>query len=207
MSKDELLLRQVGNFFHGEEWQAPLARDLRVSERTMRRWVAGPEEIPRGVWHDLGANMQIYYETLGRLLAEVKRRSGLIDVYAFKVWDAGAGEMVQPPRKSTKERIAKIGGEIIPNSGEWVEPSAIDADGRMKEATSARTTKERKTAKELADLIGARIGLGGVFVAVHKDPVRGWHPTVIAAPAAAYNCQVMAEQIAEELRVKYEMSE
>jgi hypothetical protein len=47
----------------------------------------------------------------------------------------------------------------------------------------------------------------GAFVTVNKDPVHGWHPTVMTAPAAAYNCQVTAEQIAEELRAKYELSE
>jgi hypothetical protein len=36
LSKDRFLLQQIGIFFHGEEWQAPLARDLRVNERTMR---------------------------------------------------------------------------------------------------------------------------------------------------------------------------
>ena len=115
--------------------------------------------------------------------------------------------MLQPTHKSTAERIARIGGEIIPGTAVWVEPSAIDAEGRMKEPSSAQSHKERKTAHELADLIAARMGLGGVFVAVNKDPVYGWHPIVMTAPAAAYNCQVMAEQIAEELRAKYELSE
>jgi hypothetical protein len=30
LSEDRYLLRQIGIFFHGEEWQAPLARDLHV---------------------------------------------------------------------------------------------------------------------------------------------------------------------------------
>lgn len=207
MSNDQLLLRQVGNFFYGDEWQAPLSRDLRVNERTMRRWIGGTEPVPRGVWRDVGVRMDIYGQTLGRLLAEVKRTSGLTEVHSFKVWDNRAGDTLQPSHKSTAERIARVGGEIIPGTGEWVEPSAVDAEGRMKEVSTARNHKERKTAKELADLIAARIGLGGVFVTVSKDPVFGWHPTVMTAPAAAYNCQVMAEQIAEELRAKYELSD
>jgi len=44
-----------------------------------------------------------------------------------------------------------------------------------------------------------------VFIAIHKDPAYGWHPTVVTAPAAAYNCQAMAEQIAQELRTNYEL--
>jgi hypothetical protein len=77
LSKDRLLLRQIGGFLHGEEWQAPLARDLRVSERTMRRWMAGTEEIPRGVWRDLSSHLEIYNRTLESLVAEVKLTAGL----------------------------------------------------------------------------------------------------------------------------------
>ncbi|HEY1806392.1 MAG TPA: hypothetical protein VGG45_18115 [Terracidiphilus sp.] len=208
MSKDQLLLRKVGSFFYGGEWQAPLARDLGVGERTMRRWVAGTEKIPRGVWRDLGEHLDGYQRGLAILVSAVKQNSGLVEVHAFKVWDTTAGDQVQPSRKSTAERIARIQGEIIPGTSEWVEPSAIDSEGRLKaRALPGPGNKEPKTARELADLIAARIGSDGVFVAVHKDPVHGWHPTVITAPAAAYKCQVMAEQIADELRAKYELSE
>src|ERR1700730_4441841 len=44
------LLKRVGESVYGQQWQAPLARDLGVNERSMRRWVAGTDEIPRGVW-------------------------------------------------------------------------------------------------------------------------------------------------------------
>jgi len=67
------LLRQVGSFFYGEQWQAPLARDIRVNERSVRRWVSGEEEIPRGVWRDLGALLGIFHRTLGDFIAEVRR--------------------------------------------------------------------------------------------------------------------------------------
>jgi hypothetical protein len=45
----------------------------------------------------------------------------------------------------------------------------------------AQAMKEQRTAQELADMIAVRIGVGGVFVAVHKDPAYGWHPTVVTA--------------------------
>jgi hypothetical protein len=54
-------------------------------------------------------------------------------------------------------------------------------------------------------MIAGRIGVGGVFVAVHKDPAYGWHPTVVAAPVAAHRCQLRAEEIAAELRTKYDL--
>jgi len=198
------LLQRVGEFIYGEQWQAPLARDLSVGERTMRRWVAGTDEIPRGVWRDLGSRLEIWHSTLGHLVREVKHTAGLIEVHAFKVWDGAAGDMVQPRGKSTAARIAKIGGEIIPGSAEWLPPSAIDPEGRMVLQASP-PSKERRTAQELADMIAARIGIGGVFVAVHKDPAYGWHPTVMTAPAAAHQCQVLAEEIASELRTKYDL--
>lgn len=86
MSRDRhLLLRQIGIFFHGEEWQAPFARDLRVSERTMRRWVAGAEEIPRGVWRDLSAHLEIYNRTLGSLVVQVKHAAGLTQAHSLGI--------------------------------------------------------------------------------------------------------------------------
>jgi hypothetical protein len=67
--------------------------------------------------------------------------------------------------------------------------------------------KQKKTAQELADMISQRLNVGGIFVAVHKDPAYGWHPQVMTRPAAAINCQLLAEEIAKELRVKYDLKE
>lgn len=202
MSKE--LLKRVGTFIYGEEWQAPLARDIGVNERSMRRWVAGTDEIPRGVWRDLGDRLEIWHRALGHLVSAVKHTSGLVEVHAFKVLDGRLGDMVQSRGKSTAERIARIGGEIIPGSAEWVAPSAIDPEGRIT-PEAAPAQKEQRTAKELADMIASRINVGGVFVAVHKDPAHGWHPTVITAPVEAHRCQVLAKEIAAELRITYDL--
>lgn len=43
------LLRQVGGALHGERWQTPLARELGVSDRTVRRWLAGDAVVPTGL--------------------------------------------------------------------------------------------------------------------------------------------------------------
>ena len=67
------------------------------------------------------------------------------------------------------------------------------------------TQKEQKSAQELADLIAARIGVSDVFVSVDKDPAYGWHPTVVTARTATFLCQVLAEEIASELRAKYDL--
>jgi hypothetical protein len=198
------LLRNVGTSLYGEEWQAPLARDLDVGERTMRRWAAGTEGIPQGVWRDVGIRLQIWQATVGYLVRAVNHAGGLIEVHAFKVWDHAAGDMRQIEGMSTAERIEKIGGKIIPGTAEWHLPSAIDAEGRLV-ARRGPAPKEKRTARELADMIATKIGVGGVFVTVHKDPAYGWHPTVMTAPAAAVRCQALAEEIAADLRAKYDL--
>jgi hypothetical protein len=67
--------------------------------------------------------------------------------------------------------------------------------------------KENKTAKELADMMAERLNIGGVFIAVHKDPTYGWHPQVITKPAAAIGAQLRAEEIAQKLRTEYDLAE
>lgn len=50
MTDTELLVR-VGEALYGEHWRSALARDLSVTDRTMRRWVdKGP---PPKVWSEL----------------------------------------------------------------------------------------------------------------------------------------------------------
>ncbi|MBA3242289.1 MAG: hypothetical protein H0T60_13755 [Acidobacteria bacterium] len=47
------LLRDTGEALYGQLWQSALSRDLSVSDRTVRRWVAGSDDIPPGVALDL----------------------------------------------------------------------------------------------------------------------------------------------------------
>ena len=67
--------------------------------------------------------------------------------------------------------------------------------------------REQKSARELANLIANRLGMPGVRIAVHDDPVYGWHPTVFTTPAQAVNAQNAAERAAQELRPLYELSD
>ncbi len=46
------LLQSAGEALYGPRWQSDLARDLGVSDRTVRRWVAG-DDPPPGVYIDL----------------------------------------------------------------------------------------------------------------------------------------------------------
>lgn len=47
------LLAECGEALYGPRWQSDLARDLQVSDRTMRRWAAGTTDVPAGLYVDL----------------------------------------------------------------------------------------------------------------------------------------------------------
>jgi len=47
------LLAECGEALYGPQWQSALARDLGVSDRTMRRWAAGTTDVPAGLYLDL----------------------------------------------------------------------------------------------------------------------------------------------------------
>ena len=82
--------------------------------------------------------------------------------------------------------------------------SAADADlGRLQR--QYLLAKDKKTAHELVNIIGQRIGVGGVMVSVFPDPAFGWSATIITAPSAASGAQAMLEQIVQELRTEFEL--
>jgi hypothetical protein len=51
MTPDELAA--AGRALYGERWQTPLAEDLHVADRTVRRWLVGETPIPDGVESEL----------------------------------------------------------------------------------------------------------------------------------------------------------
>ena len=58
------LLVACGRALYGDRWQSPLARDLGVADRTMRRWVAGSHPVPEGIAADL---LKLVQERRGEL--------------------------------------------------------------------------------------------------------------------------------------------
>ena len=66
------LLIACGQALYGQQWQSALARDLGISDRTMRRWVAGAQEAPAGVAVDL---LRLCVER-GAQLNEIRKRLG-----------------------------------------------------------------------------------------------------------------------------------
>lgn len=47
------ILAECGEALYGPRWQTNLAEDLGVSDRTIRRWHAGTQDVPRGAYTDL----------------------------------------------------------------------------------------------------------------------------------------------------------
>lgn len=51
--ENQPLIVAVGSALFGSRWQSELARELEVSDRTVRRWAAGEFEPPPGVYAQL----------------------------------------------------------------------------------------------------------------------------------------------------------
>jgi hypothetical protein len=68
-------------------------------------------------------------------------------------------------------------------------------------------SKTRKSARELAELIRAQIGVGELAIGVRKDHAYGWQPMIEYAPGNQLGFQRRAEEIAEKLRQEYELAE
>jgi predicted transcriptional regulator len=47
------LLREAGEALYGPRWQSEMAKAVGVTDRTVRRWVAGADKLPSGVAFDL----------------------------------------------------------------------------------------------------------------------------------------------------------
>lgn len=65
-------LEEVGRALFGDQWQTPLARELEVADRTLRRWIAGDREPPAGLPGDLARICRAHAEKLQRLAARLE---------------------------------------------------------------------------------------------------------------------------------------
>jgi hypothetical protein len=69
------LFGQVGRVLFGSHWQSDLARALDVNLRTLRRWGAGQEEPPPGVWRELEEIAGARGAELALLVNEIHNRA------------------------------------------------------------------------------------------------------------------------------------
>lgn len=67
------LLKRCGEALYGPRWQSETARELKVSDRTVRRWVDGSSDTPDGVYLDLLAMCQERAAELDELIELLPR--------------------------------------------------------------------------------------------------------------------------------------
>jgi hypothetical protein len=68
--------------------------------------------------------------------------------------------------------------------------------------------RDKKSARELADMIAARMKIEARLVSVQKDAAYGWAVNVFTGPSRlCFGDQHLAEQIAAELRERYALTE
>jgi hypothetical protein len=67
------LISRVGCALYGERWQTPLARELGVADRTVRRWVSGKDMPKPGVFADLAAIVAEHGAELATLHAALRK--------------------------------------------------------------------------------------------------------------------------------------
>ena len=65
--------------------------------------------------------------------------------------------------------------------------------------------KELRTAEQLADMIVAALGISEIYITVRKDHAYGWQPTVVSSPGDSIGYQRRVEQIANRLRVEFDV--
>jgi hypothetical protein len=70
------LLKRTGEALYGPRWQSDLARDLNVTDRTVRRWVEGTSNVPDRVYVDLLRLCEGRLLELDRLIKALPRDAG-----------------------------------------------------------------------------------------------------------------------------------
>jgi hypothetical protein len=125
------LLQHVGLRLFGAHWQGQICAIIGVSERSMRRWVAGVDQIPPGVWTDILGLVRSRWGDL-RELESFVRDVNRIAVYGFEVYDTASGRSVrQKKSKRTAADIEQLGGKIVPGTQQIVDQRSLDDQGRF----------------------------------------------------------------------------
>ena len=67
--------------------------------------------------------------------------------------------------------------------------------------------KELRTAEQLSDMIVAALGVSEVSIRVRKDHAYRWQPTVVSSPGDSIGYQRRVEEIANRLRLQFDLRE
>ena len=65
------MIEEIGRALYGRHFQGELAKDLEVSDRTFRRWIAGTADIPDGVYKDLANLLKKRMELIKQIQAKI----------------------------------------------------------------------------------------------------------------------------------------
>jgi hypothetical protein len=95
LNMNAVLLRQIGEALYGADWQAPLSRVAGVSDRSMRRWAAGTDDVPDGVWQEVHLHASSRWMTIKYFDEEIatllKQRTQLRPISNSKIRRAHLG--------------------------------------------------------------------------------------------------------------------
>lgn len=83
----------------------------------------------------------------------------------------------------------------------------LKALGAPKNKGGQPVAKELRTAEQLSDMIVGALGIGEVDIRVRKDHAYGWQPTVVSSPGDSIGYQRRVEEIANRLRVYFDLRE
>jgi hypothetical protein len=117
MSPDDLATR--GRALYGERWQTPLAHDLGVADRTVRRWLAGETPIPGGVDSELRKILESRWNTIGGFMSYGVNLSGRLILHfptatCFRIEDDDSLTLLSVmPASEELELIAEGATEVL----------------------------------------------------------------------------------------------
>jgi hypothetical protein len=107
-------LDAVGKAIFGEAYKAPMARELRVGLRTLRRWVSDASDLAwnHGAIADLRAVLADEHAEV--LAHEVELRTALEDldmaIKSYRMREAGGGD--EDVRLGLLRRLGAVGGSV-----------------------------------------------------------------------------------------------
>jgi len=66
--------------------------------------------------------------------------------------------------------------------------------------------KERKSIRELSEMISGVVGVPGLDLTIRPDHAYGWQPVVLSAPGNPIGFQRRVEEIAHRMRMQYDLA-
>jgi len=105
-------LAAAGHALYGDRWQTPLARDLGVADRTVRRWLSGETPIPADVENRLRQVLVTRLQEIGGMIGYSVNPSNRSVLHyptgAFFHYDEAGKLMLRNPELLPRDKIPLI---------------------------------------------------------------------------------------------------